>query len=246
MKPVMNQLKRGFTLIELMIVVAIIGLLAALAIPNFIKFQARSKQSEARSNLKAVFTAEKSYYGDKQIFVDLLDIVGFSPERGNRYGYTSGGLGTEDRKAANAATTPGLSANCPNLSGVGYIAADNYKYGNGGAIGTNADPGRAIGVAMLAPGTTNPSGSIAVAAPGVFAAAGPDTKCCIAGICDFEASATGNIDNDLAWDGWIIASQSGPLGASAACAGAITDKATSWNVFASGEPVNVCNDLKVY
>ena len=46
--------KRGFTLIELMIVVAIIGILAAIAIPNFIKFQAKSKQSEAKTNLKAI------------------------------------------------------------------------------------------------------------------------------------------------------------------------------------------------
>ncbi len=81
-----NFTKRGFTLIELMIVVAIIGILAAIAIPNFIKFQARSKQGEAKTNLKSAFTAEKSYYAEKDQFASI-GLVGFAPEQGNRYSY---------------------------------------------------------------------------------------------------------------------------------------------------------------
>src|SRR5215470_14129215 len=79
--------KRGFTLIELMIVVAIIGILAAIAIPNFIRFQARSKQSEAKSNLKAIFTGQRSFFGERDTYSAVAANIGFAPERGNRYDY---------------------------------------------------------------------------------------------------------------------------------------------------------------
>ncbi len=63
--------QKGFTLIELMIVVAIIGILAAIAIPNFLGFQLRSRAGEGKTNLAAVRTAEESYGAEFSTYVGV-------------------------------------------------------------------------------------------------------------------------------------------------------------------------------
>lgn len=65
----MNNISRefppkAFTLIELLIVVAIIAILAAIAIPNFLEAQTRSKASRAKADMRTVATALEAYFGD--------------------------------------------------------------------------------------------------------------------------------------------------------------------------------------
>lgn len=62
--------KAGFTLVEMMLVVALVGALCAIAIPNFLMYQARSRRSEAYVNLASIARAEKSFFAEKDVFHD--------------------------------------------------------------------------------------------------------------------------------------------------------------------------------
>ena len=130
--------KKGFTLIELMIVVAIIGILAAIAIPNFLKFQAKSKQSEAKSNLAAIYTGQISYFGEANSFGNF-SLINWSPSGTPRYHYTLGGW------ADNNATNVGAL--------VAGIAVPNWAGNNNSAMDAAATP--ALITATLTPAYDN-------------------------------------------------------------------------------------------
>jgi type IV pilus assembly protein PilA len=85
--------QKGFTLVELMIVVAIIGILSTIAIPQYKKFQSRAKQSEARITLGGLQMTETSWAVDNASFSSCITNIGFGRDGSKFYyaiGFTSG------------------------------------------------------------------------------------------------------------------------------------------------------------
>jgi type IV pilus assembly protein PilA len=172
---------RGFTLIELMIVVAIIGILAAIAIPNFIKFQARSKQGEAKANLKAWFTTERAFLQEKDRYEEDIKIIGYAPERGNRYAYYFAQSNTCEARSTTGIDTSQTSANCIEVDVgkfKGTLTQPTAKTVSATYVGAGADP--------QTPGLTS------TGCPG----------------CNISALAAGNVDNETTgFDTWFISTK---------------------------------------
>ncbi|MGZ4208160.1 MAG: type II secretion system protein, partial [Actinomycetota bacterium] len=66
----LNRDEEGFTLIELMVVVLIIAILIAIAIPTFLGARQRAQDKQAQSNIRNALTTEKTYYVDNQVYTD--------------------------------------------------------------------------------------------------------------------------------------------------------------------------------
>ncbi len=183
-------MRRGFTLVELMIVVAIIGILAAMAIPNFIIFQAKSKQSEAKTNLKAIFASEKTHFAEADTYGNFSGI-GFAPERGNRYAYT---VQTPVGESQSRVTS--VEPDKTTLLGFDQIQVDCYRLLGGPC-------------SAVTPAAPIPGGAVAYAQPTMIPEPGVTTPPLSPGLVTGQsgsavARAVGNVDNDSGNDAWEV------------------------------------------
>ena len=112
---------KGFTMIELMVVIAIIAVLTALAIPAYMKFAAKTRRSEVKYNLEGIYKAEVSWYAEHAAFDNSFEVIRWNPEGMCAYSYSVGmevlGKNPPDNRPVGA----------PGASSTGFAA---YGWGN--------------------------------------------------------------------------------------------------------------------
>lgn len=116
---------QGFSLLELMVVIAIMMLLTLLAVPNYKRFIAKSKRAECHLNLAAIATAEELYHAEHGEYSDRLqgaNSIGFTPLGSTIYSY-----GFAGKQGINwIAATQGKSEAMPTIARVtpdGFVVA---------------------------------------------------------------------------------------------------------------------------
>jgi type IV pilus assembly protein PilA len=112
---------RGFTIVELMVTVAIVGILTGVAVPNYLKYVAKSRQTEAKLFLSALYVGQQSYSTEFLSYTACLPQTGFYPGAGvsnyigTQYPYYGGGFSF----AAATSVNCGNPAHACNLFGDG-------------------------------------------------------------------------------------------------------------------------------
>ncbi|MEM7159193.1 MAG: prepilin-type N-terminal cleavage/methylation domain-containing protein [Myxococcota bacterium] len=123
------QKARGFTLIELMIVVAILGILAAIAVPALTKYMRRSKTSEARVQIAKLFDAASSYFNEEHVDRGQVQVIGGGANISDLAPHRCPHQNGEETGASAAEITPPLALDCNLGPGGRCVPSD----GGGGA-----------------------------------------------------------------------------------------------------------------
>lgn len=180
----------GFTLVELMVVVAIIGILAAVAIPNYQKYQAKARQSEAKIALASVYTAEKSFISEQGSYTSCLRQAGFTPDGANRY-YTTG------FKSSVATAT-----NC-GAAGTG-VACNTFSFTGGSTCTLTSDATAAAGADTSLADIQYVANSKVAAGAAITALNGSSLTSSDVRAQTFTAQANGLPSNNTTVDQWTM------------------------------------------
>jgi type IV pilus assembly protein PilA len=167
-----------FTLLAVgLVLLLLLGVRFAL---SFVKFGHREISSEVKSNLKALYTAQRAYLQEKDRYGQRLQEIGFEPERGNRYAYfllSSGPIALREAAVE------------PRLSEAVIVWSDRYRIKNAPAPTDFAGTG-----CPLTPGKDEAGRPLGVGVWGTFPHA------------HFIAAAAANLDRDPTLECWSIAS----------------------------------------
>jgi type IV pilus assembly protein PilA len=186
--------QEGFTLIELMIVVAIIGILAAIAIPNFLQYQMKSRQSEAKENLMAIKTSMVSFQGEQGCYIGIPAEGVLAPVVNVKVVPLPWGAGVAGRVPPTTWCLAGGFTTALGFNDIGFRATGNvnYRYAVDATILAGVGP-----VSTYSPtGAGGATDSCAVVRGAFPLGAGP------AGANNFIAAATTNLDGDATLSSW--------------------------------------------
>lgn len=158
--------KRGFTLVELLIVVAIIGVLSTIGVPTFRRMIQKSKKSEAKVNLGGLYTSESAFRAEYDAYGNNLVRMGFEIDGAASSLIYTVGFFTTSCGAQAARPSSGTALAAVNAAFPAYYTSGNSRVGNttrticGGTAYDSAADGStftAAAAGSIAPASVTPS-----------------------------------------------------------------------------------------